>query len=577
MAKFKPVLATGDGAFEKALKADFRNFLYHLWKHLGLPNPTPVQYDIAHYLQHGPRRRIIEAFRGVGKSWITAAYVLWRLYINPNERILVVSASKDRSDAFSVFVKRLITEVPILQHLQPKDGQRDSNLAFDVGPSEPHQAPSVRSVGITGQLTGGRATIIIADDVEIPKNSLTQVMRDRLAELVKEFDAVLSPGGEIIYLGTPQCEMSLYNNLPQRGYDMRVWPARYPNAKQQEQLANRLAPMFKMSLDANPELAGAHGGMGAPTDPGRFDHEDLLEREASYGRSGFAMQFMLNTALSDANKYPLKLADLLVMGMDPQQAPVSLAWASGVQQKINTVSSVGLSGDHWHNPLFVSDKVAPYQGIVMSIDPSGRGGDELAYAVVAMLNGWLYVLDCKGLTGGYSDENLQKLADVAKRYKVKHLIIEENFGDGMFSKLLTPFMVRTYPVGMEEVKHSIQKEKRIIDTLEPVMNQHRLVINESLIRSDQENYNEYPEDHAYRYQLFYQMTRITKDRGSLAKDDRLDALAIAVAYWVQAMDADVKQAEDRHKAEMLDRELAKFSEHVLGHKSGPETWVKSLH
>lgn len=86
---------------------DFRKFIYLVWKHLNLPEPTPVQYDIARYLQHGPRRCVIEAFRGVGKSWVTAAFVCWLLWRNPQLRILVVSASSARADAFSTFVKRL--------------------------------------------------------------------------------------------------------------------------------------------------------------------------------------------------------------------------------------------------------------------------------------------------------------------------------------------------------------------------------------------------------------------------------------------------------------------------------------
>jgi hypothetical protein len=72
------------------LKADFRNFLWAVWRHLGLPEPTPVQYDIAHFLQHGPRRLVIEAFRGVGKSWITVAFVCWLLYCDPQLKIVVV-------------------------------------------------------------------------------------------------------------------------------------------------------------------------------------------------------------------------------------------------------------------------------------------------------------------------------------------------------------------------------------------------------------------------------------------------------------------------------------------------------
>ena len=56
---------------------DFRNFTYLVWQHLGLPEPTPIQYDIANYLQNSPKRCIIEAFRGVGKSYITAADMLY--------------------------------------------------------------------------------------------------------------------------------------------------------------------------------------------------------------------------------------------------------------------------------------------------------------------------------------------------------------------------------------------------------------------------------------------------------------------------------------------------------------------
>ena len=179
-----------------------------IWNHLNLPSPTPIQYDMGQYLQTGPRRMLIEGFRGVGKSWITSGFACWTLLNDPQAKILVVSASKDRADAFSSFVKRLISEVPILQHLQAGPGQRDSMISFDVGPATASHSPSVKSVGITGQISGSRANVLIADDTETPGNSQTQTMRDRLSEAVKEFDAVIVPGARIIYLGTPQTEMS---------------------------------------------------------------------------------------------------------------------------------------------------------------------------------------------------------------------------------------------------------------------------------------------------------------------------------------------------------------------------------
>jgi hypothetical protein len=55
------------------LTGDFRYFLTAIWKELNLPQPTRAQLAIAKYLQHGPKRLQISAFRGVGKSWITAA------------------------------------------------------------------------------------------------------------------------------------------------------------------------------------------------------------------------------------------------------------------------------------------------------------------------------------------------------------------------------------------------------------------------------------------------------------------------------------------------------------------------
>lgn len=543
--------------------ADFRNFLYLVWKHLALPDPTPVQYDIASFLQHGPKRAIIQAFRGVGKSWVTSAFVLWLLYRDPQTKIMVVSASKTRADDFSTFTKRLIAEMPLLAHLRARPGQRDSNIAFDVGPAMADHSPSVKSVGITGQLTGSRADVIVADDVEVVGNSLTQTMRDKLSNLVKEFDAVLKPlpTSRIIYLGTPQTEMTLYGQLEQRGYQCRIWPARFPDEKSLPRYGDKLAPMLLEMLAGDPTLSTQCGGRGAPTDPIRFNDLDLLEREASYGRSGFAMQFQLDPSFSDQDKFPLKAADLMVIDCDPRMAPIKLVWGSSPELARQDLPLVALSGDRLFRPMWVSkENYVPYTGVLMSIDPAGRGGDELGYAIVAMLNGYLFVLRARGLKGGYVDSNLELLAKEAKRYGVNEVIIESNFGDGMFMALLGPHMARIHPCSMEEVRSSVQKERRIIDTLEPVMNQHRLVVDSSVIRDDFENYNEYALEHAHKYQLMYQLTRITRDKGALAKDDRLDALAIAVARWVDVMDKDQTFIEEQHREMLRDREIQDFLE-----------------
>lgn len=543
---------------------NFKNFLYLAWQHLNLPNPTPIQYDIADYLQNGSKRIVIEAFRGVGKSWITSAFVCHQLLLNPQRNILVVSASKNRADDFSTFTQRLISEMPLLNHLKPRDDQRHSKVSFDVAPARASHAPSVKSLGVTSQLTGSRADLIIADDVESANNSQTQLMRDRLGETVKEFDAIIKPEvGRIVFLGTPQTEMSLYNDLEERGFQTRVWTALYPTPTQQVNLGSKLAPTITEALKKDKKLEGK------PTDPQRFDEVDLMERQASYGRSGFALQFMLDTTLSDLEKYPLKLNDLVVVsGLSTwKEAPAKIQWASSTDQIKNIDSelpNVGLKGDYYVAPMYMSEEYAPFEGSVMAIDPAGRGADRTGFAVVKMLHGILYVTACGGLIGGYSDSTLEELSTIAKHQNVNYVVLESNFGDGMATALLKPIMARIHPCSIEEVRHSKQKELRIIDTLEPVMNQHRLVVSQELIKDD----FKLDLDH----QLFKQMTRITKDKGSIRHDDQLDALSIAVNYWVERMDRDQELSFNEHKNDLLRQDLDRFMENAVGKKPSNSRW-----
>lgn len=564
MSKEK-LLSTTSAINVDPLKADYRNFMWVIWKHLRIPtkvpgvyaDPTPIQYDIAGFLQHGPRRIGIEAFRGVGKSWITAAFVCWLLYCDPQHKVLVVSASKTRADNFSVFVLDLIHSVPCLAFLRPRDGQRQSKMSFDVGPALPDQSPSVLSLGITSQIAGTRANTIVADDIEVPNNSATQALRDKLSERIKEFDAVLKPGGRVIYLGTPQTEQSIYNELPDRGYVFRIWPALYPLPDQRSKYGPRLAPMIAQQLDDNPELAGT------PTDGIRFDMEDLEERRLSYGKAGFALQFQLDTSLSDADKYPLKLGDLIIHPLDPKRAPVDFMWASG---PLNTLElpAVGLTGDRYHSPGWVADQTAEYEGTVMFVDPSGRGKDETAYAVVKSLMGRLYLVASGGFLDGYGDTTLKSIILLAKQHGVNLIQTEPNYGGGMFTSLLQGVAQKYYPVTVEEAKWSqTQKEVRIIDVLEPVMAQHRLVVCPSVIEKDMASTEEYRAEDQNVYRLFYQLTRITGERGSLAHEDRLDALAGAVAYWVEQMARDVTRAAQEHAQSLLDEELERMMDHMI--------------
>ncbi|MBS5519662.1 MAG: phage terminase large subunit [Acidaminococcus intestini] len=510
-------------------KENFWAFVYIVWKSIGLPKPTPIQIDIAQFLQNPPSDRvIIQGFRGVAKSFLTCAYAVWRLWSDRDLKVLIISASSDRADANARFIKSIINTLPFLEDMKASKGQLDTQNLFSVGGAKADISPSVKSVGITGQITGTRADLLISDDVEVPKNSGTQMQRDKLSEAVKEYDAILKPNGQIIYLGTPQNEASLYNALQQRGYITRIWPVEYPHSKaERDSYGDSLAPFIADRYDKDPEKWA-----GKPTDPERFDELEIAKRKLSYGRAGFALQFMLNTNLSDYEKYPLKVSDLIVDSLDHHESSIKWSWANGSGQRLTDIPCVAMKGDLYYGPLSRSEETAPYTGTVMAVDPSGRGSDESAYAIMKYLNGYLFLMEVGGFQEGYSDLTLTLMAQKAKYWNVNEVVVEANFGDGMFTKVMTPIFNKIHPVTITEVKNTKQKELRIIDTLEPVMMRHRLIINRAVVEDD---YRRYEDNQAYS--LIYQMTRLCRDRNALSHDDRLDALTMAVAYWLDVMDA----------------------------------------
>lgn len=531
-------------------KADFRVFLFLMWRHLDLPEPTPVQLDMAAFMADEQyNRKVLMAFRGVGKSYVCAAYVLWRLYVDPNLNVLVVSASKDRSDSFARFSKMVIHDWPMLAHMKPRHGHGfDSVEKYTVGSGVVSQSPSVKSAGLYGQITGARGDLIIADDVEVPNNSESIVQQDKLAERVKEFAAILKPDtmGEatkqIIYLGTPQTEGSLYTKLPERGYTTRIWPARVP--KNPEKYDGALA-----------EMVAEMPTPGLPVDT-RFGHDELCEREAEYGRSGFALQFQLDTSLSDADRFPLKCSDIVVEDLDVDVAPEKCLWASSPERIIKDLPMLGMVGDRWYSRIPVpGEAYLPYSGAVMAIDPSGRGADETAYAVVKMLNGQLFLTACGGFKGGYDGPTLSKLATIARDQKVNMILVEPAFGGGMFGELMKPVLMKIYPCAIEETPWpTTQKEQRIIDTLEPVLNQHKLIIDKGLLRRDATETDDDDPNYAHR-RLQYQLTRMQRAKGALRHDDRLDALTMAVAYWLDQVGVNVDEAARERRGEEIDKLL----------------------
>ena len=535
------------------LQQDFKLFLQALWAELGLPSPTRAQYAIADYLQNGPKRLQVQAFRGVGKSWITGAFVLWTLFNDPERKVMIISASKERADNMSIFLQKLIIDTPWLKHLQPKsDDSRWSRISFDVNCS-PHQAPSVKSVGITGQLTGSRADLMILDDVEVPGNSLTEFMREKLLQLCTEAESILTPKSDsrIMYLGTPQTTFTIYRRLSERNYRPLVWPARYPRQDKLSKYEGILAPEIQEDVDMGAEE-------WAPTDD-RFTDEDLIEREASMGRSNFMLQFQLDTTLSDAQKFPLKMADLIVTSVNPTTAPENIIWCSDPSKVIRDAPTVGLPGDYFYSPMQLVGEWSDYDETICSVDPSGRGTDETAAAFLSQRNGLIYLHEMSAYRDGYSDSTLLDILRRCRKYGVTSLVIETNFGDGIVGELFKKHLINTKQnINIEEVRANVRKEDRIIDSLEPVLNQHRLIVDRGVIDWDYASNKDSPAEERLLYMLFYQMSRMCRDKRAVKHDDRLDCLAQGVKYFTDALSISAQDQIVTRKREEWNNMLEEF-------------------
>ena len=535
------------------------HFTTYILRELSLADtPTKQQLGILNYLEHGPDRQIVTAYRGCGKSFLTSVYALWRLMQDPfREKILLVGATADKAIEISTFMLRLVRDVDILESLQPLPDGRGSVNAWDVGPSVVDQSPSVRAVGLLSpSLTGKRCTAAVIDDCETLSNSITVLKQERLAAAITEIEAIRKPSveGELprktIFLGTPHLESSLYLRLRrERNYKARMWPARYPSPTSDawDSYEGCLDPAIAAEVEEDPSIAGD------PTDPERFGHDELLKREMSMTRASVQLQYQLDCRLSTLERYPIRLGDLIVMDLDGKALPEVVSWASGPEQVIQDLVCIGLGADrHYHRPMVVQGWVSAKETwrCVLSIDPSGRGRDEMAWTVLAEYSGNFFVLESGGTTQGYSEEVLKMLSMRAKRWNVTQIVVESNFGDGLFAALLQPVMNKVHPCGIEEIRVNQQKERRICDQLAPLTQQHRLVISADVIRKDYQD-AERNNDRGYERSLLFQMSRITMDRGSLSADDRIDSLALACQFFTEAAAQDQNRVAANREYEMF--------------------------
>ena len=528
---------------------EFNEFLYDVITGLMNFNCTANQIDMADYLQTGPQFRMIQAQRGQAKTTVTAAYAVWRQIHDPTTRILIISSGDKMAKEISNWILQILSGMPELACMLPdrSKGDRASVEAFDIHYvlKGAEKSPSVACMGITGNMQGKRADVLIADDIESQKNSASAEMRERLTHLSRDFTSINSKG-DIIYLGTPQSVDSIYNSLPSRGFDIRIWPGRYPTDAELDNYGTFLAPMIRNALEADPSLqtgGGMQGTRGQPTDNIILGEDILVKKEIDQGASYFQLQHMLDTRLADSERFPLKISKILFMTVPRDTVPVQLYSQPAPVNLIMTPSDYPIM-DKMYRVAGYSNEFLPFDGTHMYVDPAGGGqnGDETAYAVTKFSAGKVFLVDVGGVRGGLDIESLDALTAIAVKWKPDTISIEENYGKGALSNVWQPILFKKHLCTIEDIWESGQKELRIIDTLEPVIGSSRFVVDEDLIEAEWATVQKYPAERKASYSLMHQIAKITRDRGSLFHDDRLDAVAGSVRHWVESLAQDDEQA-----------------------------------
>ena len=528
---------------EKIFKKDFTVFAETIFQTtLQLGPLTAVQRDICKLLQHNENPRLfLSCFRNAGKSVILSLFAIWKLYLNPDEKILVISATSPRSKDFVRFCKDVIDKTPLLQGLAELRGSKNRNsaFAFDIVGAKPSQFASLKAIGITGQITGSRATIVIFDDVEINSNSQTEASRIKLSEAVKESNALILPGGFIYIIGTPQSRFSIYNDLT--GFETIKYPIYYPNYNYEF-----LAPYLEAKRQANPDL------IGTITDTDRFTPKDIEARKLAYGESLFQLQYMLDTTLSDNDRFPLRVSDLRVIATMPDRYFIEYQDFGAESYRNNEFVQLQPTDQH----------TLEYSTKIIAVDPCGRGQDELAAIVLATGGGRVFILDSYyNKSGGYDDEAMNGVLALAKKHKVKTIVAEQNYGGGMYNRLLIKHIKENNAnlgIVVEAIFSRGTKANRIIASVEPFLNSGKLVADVGWFRQELEN---------PQFNLFQQMGTIECGHIYSKHDDRIDALSIGLDFLSNNLAIS-------EKIEKADYEEALFNQELESIIHSP-TWVKT--
>ena len=539
---------------------DFSAFAKHYFPILSLAEHhekvylSESQLDFCRFIQPNifsnkptPRKSIL-AHRGYGKSQIIKILVLWYLSLLPHETVIYFTCDVGFANGIGSSVRGQVKSRSEFDHINPDNYEgdyTDQASRFDT-PYKPIHIPHCSFTALSfsaGEKTGKRCSLIICDDLETESSAGRESFNRDAESFYVELTSVQQnpkPHQAIINLGTPHVNDSIHMKLLEEySFVTRIWPAVYPDLQHcSEEYTKNLDPKIKEKVANNPSLIGQ---------PCSYIPLEILKEKPGYPDGpNFRLQWQLDTTIHQGDIYPFKISDLIFASVNRDSLPNRLLWSNDEEQIIQ-VPCPGFVGDGFyrHKPIHSSVKYSPPHKTVMFIDVAGgSGSDEEVYVIMSALLGNIFLLDIDGFLG----ENKKKdhaltIALAAQNYNVDKIVLESNQGVELPANSIKSALQNIkYRCGVDTKFQTGNKASRIYSTLYYLLNQHRLVVNRSLIQKDATR-----KSFSKTYQFFYQLAHFQniKDCG-LRHDDRLDAVSSCVNQLTSFVSADIDSIEEDH-------------------------------
>lgn len=438
-----------------------------------------VHVQACDWLEHRGALAVMQCFRGFAKSTILAVYNAWRYYGDPAYRILHQSESDGTAYKTSRDTQNVLRHHPLTRGMLP-DGQGTVEQWWVNGANDSRNA-SMYAKGILSNVTSSRADEVQNDDVEVPRNIQTPEAREKLRYRLGEQTHILVPGGRQLYVGTPHTHETLYDDAKALGADVLVIRMfrdahRIDKAEPSQRVpfapelvfsgigqgARRLQPgqdyTFKdgaLSLTAAiGDLVDVYAGCAWPE---RFDAEELTKRRRKCRTlNEWDSQYQLHAK-------PVREVRIDPERITPYEVAAELRYANGgVGMFLGSAQIVGASL-RW-DPSSGKLKSDVSAAALTLQDAAGR---RYLHRVLT-LTGDVAVFDDggKAIVGG----QVWQLCNLVEELQLPRISLETN-GIGGFAPavLKAALKQRRLRCGVKEITSTTAKNKRILETLEPLI------------------------------------------------------------------------------------------------------------